>query len=96
MKLVDQALWVQMCSPNQPTDELAELRFSLSHNESIKGELERFLHAQWCYFHSKARMELDDAMRKEYLHAANTLAELTGMIFRPDKPKQTTETLPFV
>jgi len=96
MKATDSPLWVRMCSPNQPDDELTELRFSLSHNEHIKQELENFLYAQWLYLNSKARMELDDAMRKEYQHAAHTIAELTGLIFRPDKPETTTKILPLV
>lgn len=96
MKLNEAPLWVQMCSPTNPVDELAELRFSLSHNEKIKDELELFLHAQWCYLNSKARKELDEDMRKEYQHSAHTIAELAGMIFSPDKPTQITEALPLV
>lgn len=96
MKLTELPLWVQMCSPISPIDELTELRFSLSHNEQLKAELERFLHAQWCYLISKARMELDDDMRNTYQQSANAIAELTGMLFSPDKPKPTTEALPLV
>ncbi|VEH67275.1 Uncharacterised protein [Rodentibacter pneumotropicus] len=95
MKLADLPLWVQMCSPTS-LDELTELRISLSHNEQIKSELERFLHAQWCVLNSKARKELDEDIRMEYQHAAHTIAEISGMIFRPDKPIQTTGTLPAV
>lgn len=96
MKLADLPLWVQMCSPTSPNDELTELRFSLSHNEHIQAELERFLHAQWCYLNSKARKELDAEMRMEYQHAAHAIAELSGMLFSPDKPNTTTENLPIV
>ncbi len=93
MNLADLPLWVQMCSPTS-SNELTELRISLSHNEQLKAELERFLHAQWCVLNSKARKELDEDIRKEYQHSAHAIAEITGMIFGPDKPKQTTETLP--
>lgn len=93
MNLTDLPLWVQMCSPTS-SDELTELRISLSHNEQLKAELERFLHAQWCVLNSKARKELDEDIRKEYQHSAHAIAEITGMIFGPDKPKQTTEALP--
>lgn len=90
MKLTDAPLWVQMCSPNLPQDELAELRFSLSKNPHIREELERFLHAQWCYLHNKVRRELDVDMRNEYQHSANAIAEITGMLFSPEKPIKTT------
>lgn len=93
MNLADLPLWVQMCSPTS-SNELTELRISLSHNEQLKAELERFLHAQWCVLNSKARKELDEDIRKEYQHSAHAIAEITGMIFGPDKHKQTTETLP--
>lgn len=96
MKLTDAPLWVQMCSPTSPKDELAELRFSLSNSPHIGQELEQFLHAQWCYLQSKARKELDVDMRNEYHHSANAIAELAGMLFSPDKPKPTTENQPFV
>ncbi|QLB20074.1 hypothetical protein A6B43_00235 [Vespertiliibacter pulmonis] len=96
MKLSELPLWVQMCLPNYPDDELRELRFELSQNEHLKTVLEQFLHSQWCYWNSKARTELNEEMRKEYQHSAHTIAELTGLIFRPDKPQQTTESLPFV
>lgn len=96
MKLNDLPLWVQMCSPHQPAEELTELRFSLSHNEHIKQELERFLHAQWCYLNHKARIELDPQMRAEYQHSAHAISEITGLIFRPEKTQMTTKALPSV
>ncbi|OOF53873.1 hypothetical protein [Rodentibacter genomosp. 2] len=96
MKLADLPLWVQMCSPTGSQEELTELRISLSHNEQIKSELERFLHAQWCVLNSKARKELDEDIRGEYQQAAHAVAEITGMIFSPDRPKPTTGTLPTV
>lgn len=95
MKLADLPLWVQMCSPTS-SEELTELRISLSHNEQLKSVLERFLHAQWCVLNSKARKELNEDIRMEYQHAAHTIAEISGMIFGPDKPIQTTGTLPAV
>ncbi|THA11330.1 hypothetical protein [Rodentibacter pneumotropicus] len=95
MKLADLPLWVQMCSPTS-SQELTELRISLSHNEQLKLALERFLHAQWCVLNSKARKELAEDIRMEYQHAAYAIAEMTGMIFGPDKPKQTTGMLPRV
>lgn len=94
MKLQQMPLWVHMCSPISPKDELTELRIQLSHHEHIKEALEQFLYAQWCYLNSQARKELDNDMRKEYQHSAHTIAELSGLLFSPDKSKQTTETLP--
>ena len=87
-------LWRQMFSPTSSKVELTDLRHLLDTNEHCRAVLEQFLYAEWCEFHTKARIHGDDKIGKEYLAYANSLAELAGKIFGEERQtKVTKETL---
>lgn len=92
MKNTEAPLWKQMFSPNSSKPELSELRHRLSTDDNLSFLLQSFLFSEWLVFQTKVRTELNPEMRREYQLYANSLAELSGKLFRDDKQKQTTET----
>ena len=89
MKNTDMARWQQMFAPDNSQDELSELQNALSRDKGASTKLEDFLYSQWLVMQSMARREMNHELKKEYQSAANSIADLTGMIFKPDNPKAT-------
>lgn len=81
--------WQQMFAPEPPDDALALLRSELGRNPDAAAALEAFLFAQWLCLQSRARLELNPEMKRVYLAAADTLADLAGTVFQPERARTT-------
>lgn len=89
MKNTDMPKWQQMFAPDSSQDELSELQNALSRDKGTSTKLEDFLYSQWLVMQSMARREMNCELKQEYQGAANSIADLTGMIFKPDNQKAT-------
>ena len=89
MKNTDMPKWQQVFAPNSSLDELIELQNVLSRDKNTSSKLEDFLYSQWLVMQAMARRELNHDLKMEYQSAANSIADLTGMIFKTNNPKAT-------
>lgn len=93
MKIVEAPFWLQMNSATFPNDEAVELKFSLSNNKPLADELEAFLYAYWLYLNGRAKKEPDKEIRETLHHYADSISDVSGLLFSTNKQK-TTKTMP--
>lgn len=91
MKNTEMPLWKRMGSPTNSKAELTELRHTLSINAQFSEQLQGFLYSEYMSVHAYARNEGNGALREQYLHYANGLAELAKKLFEETKQTPTTE-----
>lgn len=91
-----QNLWREMFAPESSDAALAKVRFELSRSNVMSDALQGYLHAQWLQFHHLARIASSDAERDGYIQSASVLANLAGVLFKPEEEQHNGLSLPRV
>lgn len=91
MKNTEMPLWQRIGSPTNSKAELTELRNALAGNALLSQQVQEFLYSEYMATHAYARNEGNQALREEYLHYANAVAEIAKKLFEEPKEIPTTK-----